>query len=149
MNIHYQLAANVHHREQRGRGVALFPSAVKLEPYAPFRGHRVRLANEGRDTGAKTTFLSRLADKAFRALQSPKARALAARQPVGEVAAGPSRDWFEKKEPGFDFCVTLDAHQHRLIPGRGGLRKVVANSDATMAHLLTTLRFHRELSGWS
>jgi hypothetical protein len=81
MTIHDQLTANFHRWEQRGRGVELFPAAVALEPpFVAFPGHRVRFANDGRDgrdSGAKPTFLSQLVGKVLGALQAPEDAALA------------------------------------------------------------------------
>lgn len=47
----------------------MFPAAVELEPpFLTFPGHRLRLGNEGRDSGVKPSLFSGLADKVFRAL---------------------------------------------------------------------------------
>jgi hypothetical protein len=134
MTIHDQLTANFYRWEQRGRGVELFPAAVALEPpFVPFPGHRVQLANERQDTGTRSTFLSRLADKAFRALQPPKAGTLALREPTVEDEAEPMPDWFGENEPVIEISL-------RLPSG-------VAYPEATMAHFLTTLSLMSSLVG--
>ena len=134
MTIHDQLTTNFYRWEQRGRGVELFPVAVEMEPpFVTFPGHRLRLANEGRDAGARTTFLSRLADRAFRALQPPKAGRLAVREPAAVDDAEPEPDWFGEKEPVIEISLRLP----------GG----VAYPEAAMSHFLMTLSLSSGIVG--
>ena len=110
VGITIQLAAYFHRWEQRGRGVEVFPAAVELEPpFLLFPGHRIKVGSqneEGRsgflDTGAKETFLSRLAGKAFRALQPPKPNVAIVPAAVHDDAE-PEPDWFGDKEPVVEF----------------------------------------------
>lgn len=130
----HQLAANFYRWEQRGRGVEVFPAAVELEPpFVPFPGHRLRLGNEGRDTGAKPFFFSGLADKVFRALQPPNAGVLAVRESAAEDDAEPLPDWFAEKEPVIEISL-------RLPEG-------VAYPEAAMAHFLMTLSLSSGIIG--
>lgn len=131
MNLSEELATNFYRWEQRGRGVELFPAPVGLEPpFVAFPGHRIKIGSQnakGRnfDTGAKPTFLSRLTDKVFRALQPPKPGALIVREAPAEDEAEPMPDWFGEKEPVMEISLRLP----------GG----VAYPAETMAHFLTTL----------
>lgn len=73
MNLYEQLAENCFNWEERGRGHAVYPVAVELEPaFLAFPGQRLKLESAHRDTGTKSTLLSRLADIIFRALEPPK-----------------------------------------------------------------------------
>jgi hypothetical protein len=113
LNVSGALSANFYRWEQRGRGVEVFPAAVELEPpFLAFSGHRLRLGNEGRDSGVKPSLFSGLANKVFRALQPPKPgpggrlgieKAKAAEAEWQE----PEPDWFGEKEPVVEFRLGL------------------------------------------
>lgn len=109
MTLCAQLVTNFYRWEQRGRGVEVFPAAVELEPpVLAFPGHRLKLGNEVRDSGAKPSFFSGLADRVFRVLQPPKPEAGGKLEIERAKAAEaewqePEPDWFGEKEPVVEF----------------------------------------------
>ncbi len=135
MSLYEALVANFYRWEMRGRGVDLYSDAVELEPpFTPFPGHRIRFPEFGHDPGGKTTVLSRLSDKLFRALQPPRQEALALPEQQPEDDAEPLPDWFGEKEPSVEVVLRLPAG--------------VGFPAETMAHFLTTLSLIPGLVGF-
>ena len=125
MNIADQLVANFLQWERRGRGSELYPGAVELEPpFKPFPGHRVRFAKNREDAGTKSTFLSRLAAKAFRALQPPAQGSTLATKPSDDDAE-PLPEPYEFEEEPIEVQVSLPS--------------AVSVSSEQMAQFFTTL----------
>lgn len=104
MSLQQELAANFRQWERRGRGIELFPAPVELEPpFVPFPGHRLKSTG---DTGSRPTFLSKLADRAFRALQPPQPGTPEMPKAQDENPE-PIPNWFAEKEPVVELRLLL------------------------------------------
>jgi hypothetical protein len=75
--VYERLTENFLRWEMRGRGTLTFAEPVSPEPpFAPFPGHRLQMASQP-DSGRRSTFLSRLADKVTQAIRPPSSTSLA------------------------------------------------------------------------
>ena len=111
MSPYEEIAHQFRRWEVRGRGVQLFPWPVKLEPtFVPFPGHLLPIPPTAGD-GSRPTFLSRLTDGAWRALQSPAKPGGTPATPI-EPFTEPEPEWHQidpEEEAPSEFAVSFPA----------------------------------------
>ena len=129
MTVYERLAENFYRWENRGRGGLTYEWPVELEPpFIPFPGHRLRLEGPV-DDGTRPTFLSKLTDKMFRALQPPKTSALSEPEPEE-----PEPNWCgEEDELPVEFRVMLPSGATHSAELMANFLKTLATVNAPVA----------------
>ncbi len=118
--VYEKLAENFARWEIRGRGILTYPEPVSPRPpFVPFPGHRLPVTPQP-DTGRRSTFFSRLADRVTQAIRPPAGRELAV---IPAEPEEPEPDWLGKEIPDLvelslllpqDFTAGPEAMAHFL-----------------------------------